>query len=74
MVAYSIVWKKVTNLFTSVKNIFEKNEEFVVCKKELEALLISHDVNIKTAEQLVKALPKSNDADVVLASLKQECA
>lgn len=72
MAAYSIVWKKVTNLFKSVKNIFEKNEEFVVYQKELEALLLSHDVNIKTAEQLVKALPKSNDADVVLASLKQE--
>lgn len=72
MGAYSIVWKKVTNLFKSVKNIFEKNEEFVTCKKELEALLISHDVNIKTAQQLIKELPKSNDSDVVLDYLKQE--
>ncbi|MDO8333394.1 MAG: signal recognition particle-docking protein FtsY [Nitrosomonas sp.] len=72
MAAYSIVWKKVTNLFKSVKNIFEKNEEFAVCQKELEALLISHDVNIKTAAQLVKDFPKSNDSDVVLGYLKQE--
>lgn len=72
MVTYSIVWKKVTNLFKSVKNIFEKNKEFVLCQQELEALLISHDVNIKTAQQLVKSLPKSNDVEIVLANLKQE--
>lgn len=72
MVAYSIVWKKVTNLFKNVKNIFEKNKEFSLFQKELEALLISHDVNIKAAQQLVKALPKSNDAEVVLENLKQE--
>jgi fused signal recognition particle receptor len=70
--AYSIVWQKVTNLFKSVKNIFEKSEESAVCKKELEALLVSHDVNIKTAQQLIKELPKSNDADAVLAHLKRE--
>lgn len=72
MVAYSIVWKKVTNLFKSVRNIFGKNEEFVVCQKELENLLISHDVNIKTAQQLVKSLPKSNDSDLILSYLRQE--
>ena len=72
MAAYSIVWKKVTNIFKSVKNIFEKNEEFAACQKELEALLISHDVNIKTAAQIVKDLQKSNDSDIVLDHLKQE--
>jgi fused signal recognition particle receptor len=72
MAVYSIVWKKVTNLFKSVKNIFEKNEEFATFQKELEALLISHDVNIKTAQQLVQGLSKSNDSGVVLNYLKQE--
>lgn len=72
MLAYSIVWKKVTNLFKSVKNIFDRNKEFVVCQKELEALLISHDVNIKTAQVLAKDLPKSNDSDVVLDHFKKE--
>lgn len=72
MGAYSIVWKKVTNLFKSVKNIFDKNEEFATCQKELEALLISHDVNIKTAQQLIKKLPKSNDSDAVIGYLQQE--
>lgn len=72
MVAYSIVWKKVTNLFKSVKSIFEKNEEFAICQTELEALLISQDVNIKTARQLVQELPKSHDVNSALNHLRQE--
>jgi len=72
MISCLIVWNKATNLFKNVRNIFEKNEEFVFCVKELEALLISQDVNIKTAQQLVKNLPKSKDPIVVLDHLKKE--
>ena len=71
-VSYSVVWKKVTNLFKNVKNIFEKNEEFIICLKELEALLISQDVNIKTAQLLIQKLPKSKDSEIILGHLKEE--
>ncbi len=64
------MWNQIKNIFKSVKNLFENNNEFKSFQNELEVLLISQDVNIKTAQKLVNSLSPSLSSDEIIEELK----
>lgn len=58
------MWQKVSGFFSGVKNIFGKNQDMKTAQKELETLLITQDVHIKTAQKLLQALGKTAINDI----------